>query len=120
MELIKTEDLDSLANQLNKETTKDESFLKQFCNEKIVKGKKGKFYLILDCLANQLLARCLVVQNRLVQGKNEEYEKHLIEMAQKAECQTMNPQDPQNFLYKDRIERVKKVLAGDNELLKKL
>src|SRR5688572_18835401 len=120
MKLIKTEDLDNLVNQLNKETIKDENFLKQFCNEKIVKSKKGKFYLILDCLANQFLARCLVVQNRLAQGKSEEYEKYLIEMAQKAECQAMNPQESQNFLYKDRSERVKKVLEKDNELLERL
>jgi len=83
--------------------------------------EKTKIYWVLDNLANQILARCLIVQNRLYTGeKCEEYENHLFELAQDLRCRAMNPKYPEASLYSNREKLVNQVLAGDKELLKRL
>ncbi|CAJ0924495.1 16469_t:CDS:2 [Entrophospora sp. SA101] len=72
-------------------------------------------------LTNTILARCLVIQNRLYEGKNIEYEKHLEYLAQQnLKCNAMNPKNPAASLYENRAKLVNQALTPDLELLKRL
>ena len=118
-------DLTEIAQQVNSESIKDKEFLKKFCSEEFLSehplSYKSDIYWILDNLANQILARCLIVQNRLyTDEKDEEYEKHLIELAQDLQCKAMNPKYPQASLYSNRERLVNQAINGDQELLKRL
>ena len=53
-------------------------------------------------------------------GKDEEYEKYLIELAQDLRCKSMNPKYPEASLYENRKRLVQQALNGDKELLKRL
>lgn len=124
MKLLEISDLNELASQLNQETAQDWNFLFKFCRKdpsKFLKNFGGNYYWILDQLANTILARCLVIQNRLYEGKDEEYEKHLEELAKDHfKCNLMNPKNPQASLYKTREKLVQQALKGDIELLSRL
>jgi len=118
MKLIEITDLNELAQQVNSETIQNEEFLRQFCSEEVIERNKGEFYWILDTLANQILARCVVIQNRLYTKKIEkDYEEHLIELTQNLECHAMNPLHPQASLRTTRERLINQTLNGDIELL---
>ena len=127
MKLIDISDLNNLAEQVNKESIKDREFLKKIGNEKFVNiaiewDYKGTcIYLTLDQLANSILARCVITHNRLLNGKDEEWEKNINNLAYESfKCASINPKQPNTFFYKDRQELVKRVLENDPELLSKL
>ena len=117
MKLINIDDLTKIIQQINQEAANSEEFLGKICpgeKEKFIEKEKGNYYLISDQLANTILARCLIIQNRLYEGKDEEYEKHLENLAQKRlKCYLMNPKNPEASLYEGRKERVNKVIKGD-------
>ncbi|CAG8602401.1 495_t:CDS:1, partial [Ambispora gerdemannii] len=72
-------------------------------------------------IANSILARCLVIINRLYEGKDEKYEKYLEELAKKdLKCSFMNPKNPEASLYQNREKLVNQALTGDKTLLAKI
>ncbi|CAG8662176.1 275_t:CDS:2, partial [Ambispora leptoticha] len=74
-------DLNELVSQVNQATIQDEEFLKKIF-PKGIEINKRTYYRILDQIANTILARCLIIQNRLYDGKDEEYEKRLENLTQ--------------------------------------
>ncbi len=90
MKLIDTSDLSDLTSQLNSEKT----------------------------INDQILTRCLEVQNRFYENKDEKHKKCLVKPAGESKCQEENSNTSQN--YEERKERVDQILNGDIELLSKL
>jgi hypothetical protein len=71
-----------LTKRLNLVSLENPELLGKFIPEKAAANLgKAVYFLslrsILDNLSNQLLARCLIVRNRLCVGKDEEYEKKI-------------------------------------------
>ncbi|CAG8805554.1 4376_t:CDS:2, partial [Racocetra persica] len=125
MSLIDISDLNQLAAQVNEQTANDESFLKQICPlepEKFIRNEAGNFCEILERIANRILARCLIVQNRLVWGKDEEYEREINRRSLKYlfTFDKIAPKHPLGAYIPNRQRLVKKVLAGDQELTDRL
>lgn len=124
MRLISIKDLKKLVDKVNETTIKDEKFLKRIAPNGKFKEGRDTYYWILDQIANNILVRCLIVQNRLYEGKNEEseeYEWKLERLVKKTEKKyKIIPKDSDDFSYERRKEKVEKVINGDLELLSKL
>ncbi|RIA81614.1 hypothetical protein C1645_836708 [Glomus cerebriforme] len=94
------DDLTETAQQVNRESIKDDEFLRKFCSEDFV-NSMGKF-------------------KGYSAFKNTNYEKHLINLTRSLECRAMNPKYPEASLYENREKLVNQALSGDQELLKRL
>jgi hypothetical protein len=82
MVLIDYSDLDDLVNKLNLQTINDPELLSKFIpKEYLPLVPQLSLRVILDNLANQLLARCLITQSRLHFGKDEEYEDRITRLS---------------------------------------
>ncbi|CAI2183832.1 16499_t:CDS:2 [Funneliformis geosporum] len=80
MILINKSDLDNLVQKLSLKTIQDPELLRKFIPRECVlmfNICSLSLHIILDNLANQLLARCLIVQSRLHFGKDIEYESNI-------------------------------------------
>lgn len=126
--LVNVDNLTQLAYQLDENNWKDPEFMKKFG---IGKGRiilldkterNFKVYRILDNLANQILAYCIIVANRLVNGVDKIFERMVMTMA-------FGYQNCPDFLKLKLIQasnrqllmdKANQALAGDKELLQKL
>lgn len=127
MKLIDISDLDLIVAQVNEQTIKDKEFLTQICPREpknfldfIKKEKKG-FYFVLDQLANRILARILILQNRLYERKDWKWENKIINLSfQCLNCGNMNPKNSAAAYLPTRQELVNKALNGDEELTNRI
>ena len=87
MDLIDVSDLTKLARQVNEQTVNDEVFLTEICpketNKFVIKKNKEGIHPILEQLASRILARILILHNRLFFGKDEGYENETNELSLK-------------------------------------
>ena len=86
MKIINISDLTTLTKELNLEKLKDKEFLSKFISkEAAIALEKAisslSLRIILDNLANWMVARCLIVGNRLLMDKDKEYEQKLESLA---------------------------------------
>jgi uncharacterized protein YlaN (UPF0358 family) len=126
--LVNVDNLTQLAYQLDENNWKDPEFMKKFG---IGKGRiilldkterNFKVYRILDNLANQILAYCIIVANRLVHGVDKIFEEMVMTMAfgyQRC-SEFLKLKLVQKNNRQILIDRVNQALAGDKELLQKL
>src|SRR6185503_21038953 len=126
--LVNVDNLTKLAYRLDENNWKDPEFMKKFgisMNDIVflsVAERNFKVYRILDNLANQILAYCIIVANRLVNGIDKAFEEMVMDMA-------FGYQRCAEFLYLKLVQRnslqilidkANQALVGDKELLQKL
>jgi len=121
--LINTDDLTKLAYSLTEENSQDPEFMKKFGIDeskiKILRPRKDKAYIMLDNLANQILARCIIAADRLTHGKDEEFEENVMSIA--FDFQRCGAIPEPRETDQEKLEAVvDKALNGDKELLQKL
>src|SRR5205814_2149260 len=86
MKIINISDLTTLTKELNLEKLKNKEFLSKFISEEAVIALEKaipslSLRIILDNLANWMVARYLIVGNRLLMDKDKEYEQKLERLA---------------------------------------
>jgi len=122
MRLINISDLTNLTYWLDLKTINDKDFIgKYFPKEQIhnIISHSLSLRIMLDNIANRIVARCLIVGNRLMTGKDENYERILAFLAlQWQKCGFMVPKHPDYYRKRDKL--VNEVLAGNKELSSKI
>ncbi|CAG8483176.1 23585_t:CDS:2 [Gigaspora margarita] len=92
MKLIDISDLDDLAAQVNEQTANDEDFLKK--------------------ISNRILARVLILQNRLYSGKDEDYEEKINNL-RKIEKSNMVVSGHRTGRFKGDLNKIKEFLNSN-------
>lgn len=126
--LIKVEELNSFAYRLNEDNWQDPNFIKHFGigkgNIEFLKVNSEEMsqvvYTLLDNLANQIIARCVIISNRLTHGTDNEDESKIMELAlgfQKCDEIEKTLKETDRRKIKGLVD---KVLAGDKELASRL
>jgi hypothetical protein len=108
-------DIDEIVRNYDFSKVGDVEYHKRF-------GEQANYFCLglgsIDNLSNKILVRCLIVQNRLVNGVNKDYENALYDYSEGQQlCAFMKAG---NYTYEQAQEVVNKALNGDRELLSRL